>query len=141
MAIDGSSIGNGCMASMASLIWRRRAIPICWIVRRAPKGNFPQQMHLDIVNQVAMLLGAIIECPCQVILLGDAGFDGNELQQAYLSHGWDYVLKTGKDTLLADNPQWLPEKLFYALKKKRYSLFWVSISNWPGSGASSPPNR
>ena len=105
LAIDGSSIGKGCMALMVSLIWRRRAIPICWVVRQAPKGHFPEQMHLDVVNQVATLLDSIIECPCRVILLGDGEFDGNELQQACLGYGWEYVLKTGKDTLLADNPQ------------------------------------
>ena len=89
---------------MLSLVWRKRAIPICWLVRKASKGHFPQQMHVDLICQAARLLRDLLGAPCQVILLGDGEFDGNELQKACLDQGWDYVLRTAKDTLLADNP-------------------------------------
>ena len=104
-AIDGSGIGKDCSALMLSLIWRGRAIPICWMVRDAPKGHFSQQMHIDLVNELAQLLKDVLQCSCQIILLGDGEFDGTDLQQACLNHGWDYVLKTAKDTLIADNPE------------------------------------
>lgn len=105
LAIDGSTIGKDCMALMISIIWRRRAIPICWLVRSAPKGHFPQDMHVALINQVAQLIDSIIDCPCKVTLLGDGEFDGNDLQQACLGHDWDYVLKTSKNLLIADNPE------------------------------------
>lgn len=104
LAIDGSSIGKDNMALMLSLLWRKRAIPICWLVRKAPKGHFPEQMHVDLICQAAQLLKGLLEQPYHVTLLGDGEFDGNELQRACLDQGWDYVLKTAKDTLLADNP-------------------------------------
>lgn len=104
LAIDGSCVGKGCMALMVSLVWRKRAIPIFWVVRKAPKGHFPEHMHVAIIDQVAMLMDSILERDCRIILLGDAEFDGCELQQACLTHGWEYVLKTAKDTLVADNP-------------------------------------
>jgi len=34
LAIDGSCVGKGSMALMVSVIWRSRAIPICWVVRK-----------------------------------------------------------------------------------------------------------
>ena len=39
LAIDGSTMGNGCMCLMLSIIWRNRAIPICWIVRFKAKSS------------------------------------------------------------------------------------------------------
>jgi hypothetical protein len=105
LAIDGSAIGSKCMTLMVSIIWRGRAIPICWLVRQAPKGHFPQEMHVSLVEQVDALLKSIIQCPCRIVLLGDGEFDGTDLQQACLDQGWDYVLKTAKNTLMADNPQ------------------------------------
>ncbi len=105
VAIDGSTVGNGCMALMVSIIWRGRAIPVCWLVRSAPKGHFPQQMHVDLINKVAELFDTTIDNDCQITLLGDGEFDGTDLQQACLDNGWDYVLKTAKDTSIADNPE------------------------------------
>lgn len=104
LAIDGSGIGKDCSALMVSLIWRGRAIPICWLVRAAPKGHFPQKMHIDLINEVAKLLENLVPTHCQIILLGDGEFDGTDFQQTCLDHGWDYVLKTAKDTLISDNP-------------------------------------
>ena len=55
IAIDGSTVGSGCMCLMISLIWRSRGIPICWLVRKAPKGHFPEQMHLDIIEMNSLI--------------------------------------------------------------------------------------
>lgn len=104
LAIDGSGIGSKCSVLMISIIWRGRAIPVCWVVRQAPKGHFSQQMHVELINKVASLLNDIIPPHCQIVLLGDGEFDGWQLQLTCLEHGWDYVLKTAKDTLVADNP-------------------------------------
>lgn len=104
LAIDGSSVGKGCMALMISVLWRKRAIPICWVVRQAPKGQFPQAMHVDLIQQVAELLGDVLPPSCRVVLLGDAEFDGHGVQKTCTKYQWDYVLKTANNTLIADNP-------------------------------------
>ena len=105
LAVDGSTMGKGCMCLMVSAIWRNRAIPICWVVRKAPKGHFPQQMHVELVRMVDMLLKSVIEDNYRTVLLGDGEFDGSDLQQACLDFGWDYVFKTAKDNFIADNPE------------------------------------
>jgi len=103
LAIDGSTIGKDCMALMVSVIWRNRAIPIVWLVRQAPKGHFPEKMHLELINQLASLFKSIGVKNCPITLLGDGEFDGNDLQKDCLSQGWNYVCKTAKTTLIADN--------------------------------------
>lgn len=104
LAIDGSTVGKDCMALMVSLIWKKRAIPLCWVVRKAPKGHFPEQMHCDLLKAVATLLRPIVDSSCQIILLGDGEFDGTDLQAHCRKAQWKYVLRTAKDTLIADEP-------------------------------------
>ena len=105
LAIDGSTVGKDCMALMISILWRGRAIPICWLVRKAPKGHFPQHMHVALIQQLAELFQGMVPDKCRIILLGDGEFDGNDVQQSCKEFGWDYVFKTAKDTLIADNVQ------------------------------------
>lgn len=111
LAIDGSTMGNGCMCLMVSIIWRNRAIPICWIVRKAPKGHFPEQMHLDVIEMVKKLFDSVAISAdistknVEITLLGDGEFDGTQLQESCSNAGWNYVLKTAKNTLIADNPE------------------------------------
>ena len=105
IAIDGSGVGHKCSALMISVLWRNRAIPLCWAVRQAPKGHFSEQLHLDVIHTAAKILELVRRPSCQVILLGDGEFDGHLLQQACEQHHFKYVLKTAKDTLMADNAQ------------------------------------
>jgi len=105
LAIDGSGVGKDCMALMISAIWRGRAIPLTWLVRQAKKGHFPESMHLEVINSLAGLLEAIGLATAKITLVGDGEFDGKGLQQACLNHGWNYVVRTSKNTLIADNPE------------------------------------
>lgn len=105
LAIDGSGVGSESSALMISVIWRGRAIPVCWVVREAPKGHFPEQMHVDLIQQVAQLFEQIDLPDSRIVLLGDGEFDGIEVQKICLKNNWDFVLKTAKNTLIADNPE------------------------------------
>lgn len=40
LAIDGSSIGQGCVTLMLSVIYRGRALPLVWVVKTGKKGHF-----------------------------------------------------------------------------------------------------
>lgn len=129
LAIDGSGIGKDCSALMVSVLWRRRAIPLCWVVRDAPKGHFSEQTHLELLEQVAILLDSLLEAPCRIVLLGDGEFDSAALQQTCLARGWSYVLKTAKDTLIADNPEMEDASFFGHLApgKGEKSLFLPDV--------------
>lgn len=96
IVIDGSVVGNGCMALMVSLVHGKRSIPLAWLVRKQKKGHMSVELHIDILKQVAALLPSSPE----IILLGDGEFDSVELQELACSQGWNYVLRTAKNTLI-----------------------------------------
>ena len=83
---------------MVHVIYKGRALPLAWLVREGKKGHFPQQMHIDIVQQVQEL----IPPGADVVFLGDGEFDGTELQHTL--HGdeesgrWSYVCRTALTT-------------------------------------------
>ena len=98
LAIDGSTVGRGCVALMVSVIYKGRALPIAWLVREGKKGHFPEQMHIELIEQVKNLVPPGLE----VVLVGDGEFDGIDLQQTL--HGdeeegdWSYVCRTALNT-------------------------------------------
>ena len=102
LVMDGSVVGRGCMALMLSVLYQqgglKRALPLCWLVTKAPKGHFTQERHQGLLAQVAPLIPA----GRQVIFLGDGEFDGCGLLQDITAAGWHYVCRTAKNVLLAE---------------------------------------
>lgn len=96
LIIDGSTMGNGCMVLMASVVYSGRAIPIAWTVVVGRKGHLPEATHLELVAQVQR----VVPTWAEVTFMGDGEFDGIELQQAVVDAGWCYVCRTAKNTLL-----------------------------------------
>lgn len=98
-AIDGSTCGKGCMVLMVSLVYKKRAIPIIWLTRKAKKGHLPEEMHCQLIESLMQ----IAPPDCRKVLLGDGEFDGIGLQKLLDENGWEYVLRTRKDLLAAEN--------------------------------------
>jgi hypothetical protein len=97
-AIDGSTVGSGCMVLMFSIIYKNRAIPIVWDVYRRKKGHFTENVHVALLKE----LKKIVPDHTRVCILGDGEFDGCDWQSEISDAGWDYVLRTGKNTLVED---------------------------------------
>jgi hypothetical protein len=97
--IDGSEVGQGCITLMISLIFGHRALPITWLVVKGRKGHLSEQVHLDLLSQLA----AILPENCQAIFLGDGEFDGIELQAALQALNFRYVCRTAKNTQLYED--------------------------------------
>jgi len=98
LVIDGSDIGKNCAALMISVVWGKRALPLAWLVKSGHKGHFSVEHHLDLVKQLRSLLPS-----CErIILLGDGEFDSCELQEYAQQEGWQYVLRTAKNTVIED---------------------------------------
>jgi len=91
LVMDGSVVGRGCVALMLHVVYKGRALPLAWQVRKGKKGHFPEAMHIALVEQVQewIPLGA------SVVLLGDGEFDGTGLQHTLAEAGWSYVCRTG----------------------------------------------
>ena len=91
LIMDGSVVGRGCVALMLHVVYKGRALPLVWHVRKGKKGHFPEALHIALVEQVQewMPVGA------SVVLLGDGEFDGTGLQHTLAEAGWSYVCRTG----------------------------------------------
>lgn len=96
LAIDGSAVGQGCVALMANVIYQGRALPLAYVVVKAKKGHLSEQVHLDLLSQLYPLLPS----HCEVVLVGDGEFDGATLLSRVHSYGWAYVCRTATNSWL-----------------------------------------
>lgn len=101
VVFDGSTLGRESVVLMASVIYKKRALPIAWIVRSGKKGHFSADLHLELFEQ----LREIVPEQAQVVLLGDGEFDSVRLQEALSEASWQYVCRTAKDALLRDEAE------------------------------------
>src|SRR6266702_414534 len=95
LVMDGSGVGRGCTALMLHVVYKGRALPLAWRVRQAPKGHFPEELHIALVE----LISGLIPAGVQVVLLGDGEFDGTRLQQTLQQAGWSYACRTATSTV------------------------------------------
>jgi hypothetical protein len=91
LVMDGSVVGRGCVALMIHVVYKGRALPLAWLVRRGKKGHFPEDLHIALVEQVQELIAP----GAPVVVLGDGEFDGIGLQHTLQEAGWSYVCRTG----------------------------------------------
>jgi len=72
LAIDGSDVGRKCLALMVSVIYKKRALPIAWIVVKGNKDHLPEETHVRLLERVH----EIVPEGADVIFVGDGEFDG-----------------------------------------------------------------
>jgi hypothetical protein len=96
LVMDGSVVGRGCITLLLSVLYQRRALPLCWIVVKGAKGHFPQDSHCALVAQIQ----PFVPEGASVIFLGDGEFDGTELQATLQGYGWHYVCRTAGNILI-----------------------------------------
>jgi hypothetical protein len=96
LAIDGSEVGRQCMTLLVSVIYKKRALPIAWLVVRGTKGHLPEERHIALIERVHH----VIPDEADVIFVGDGEFDGIHLQTTVEAYGWEYVCRTAKNVLL-----------------------------------------
>jgi hypothetical protein len=113
LVIDGSVVGRGCIALMIHVVYKGRALPLCWLVRQGKKGHFPEDLHVALVEQVQEM----IPPGTSVVLLGDGEFDGIGLQQSLEEANWSYVCRTGCNlTATWDNVTFRLDTLGWCIK-------------------------
>src|SRR5262244_4246682 len=95
LVMDGSVVGRRCNALMIHVLYKGRALPLAWRVRQGPKGHFPEELHIALVE----LIRACLPEGAQVVFLGDGEFDGTALQATLNEAGWSYVCRTAMSTL------------------------------------------
>lgn len=102
LAMDGSEVGRNCLALMISVIYKKRALPLAWVVVTGSKGHFPEQTHVELLAQIK----AIIPDQADVIFLGDGEFDGLQLQAEIEAADWYYACRTAKNRWVCEEENW-----------------------------------
>lgn len=107
LAMDGSTVGRGCMALMVGVIYHKRAIPLAWIVYKGKKGHTSADHHITVLKQLLPLLPEGAE----VVLLGDGEYDTIEML-TWMTNctNWQYVVRTAKSNIITHG------ELQYALR-------------------------
>jgi Transposase DDE domain len=95
LVMDGRGVGRGCTALMIHVVYKGRALPLAWRVRQAPKGHFPEDLHIALVT----LISELIPAGTPGVLLGDGACDGTRLQQTLQEAGWSYACRTATSTV------------------------------------------
>jgi hypothetical protein len=113
LVMDGSQVGRGCMVLMVSVLYQKRALPLCWIVYKGKKGHTTAHRHIEALTKVLLLIPA----KAQIVLLGDAEYDTTEmLLWVKQQERWDFVLRTSPQIYVQEGSQSQPINA-YPLKK------------------------
>ena len=99
LAIDGSVVGKGCMCLMISLLYKNRALPLCWQVVKQAKGHMSEALHIELFEKVK----ALIPEDCTAIMLGDGEFDGTDWLAKLETATFKYVCRTAIDSVLIED--------------------------------------
>lgn len=91
LVMDGSQAGRGCMVLMVGVVYKKRALPIAWLVYKGKKGHTTAKRHIEALKKV----NALVPGTAKVILLGDAEYDTTEmLLWVQENTKWNYILRT-----------------------------------------------
>jgi hypothetical protein len=105
LVMDGSQAGRGCMVLMVGVLYKKRALPIAWVVYKGKKGHTTAQRHIQALEKVLPLIPA----GCEVVLLGDAEYDTTEmLVWVGEKTTWSYVLRTSPQIYVQDGQKSQP---------------------------------
>jgi len=91
LVMDASQVGRGCMVLMVGVVYKKRALPVVWLVYRGKKGHTTAARHIEVLEKLQQLIPAEAE----VVLLGDAEYDTTDmLLWLQAQTAWPYVLRT-----------------------------------------------
>ena len=113
LVMDASAAGRHCQALVVSVVYKKRALPLAWMVLRRSRGHFPEEAHLQLLKEVAFLLAH--NAPDRaVIFMGDAEFDSVPLLAQVCGLGWQFVCRTGPNILASEEGE-------------EFALSWLNV--------------
>lgn len=102
LVMDGSQVGRGCMVLMVGVVYKKRTLPIAWLVYEGKKGHTTAERHIEVLEKVKVLLPE----DAKVLLLGDAEYDTTEmLLWLQEKTTWNYVLRTSPQIYMSTELQ------------------------------------
>lgn len=126
LVMDGSQIGRGCMVLMISVLYKKRDLPLCWIVYKGKKGHTTAQRHIDALAKALPL----IPTDARVVLLGDAEYETTEmLLWVKQKPRWDFVLRTSPQIYVQEGSQSQPIGAYPLAKGQVFQRLQVGFTH------------
>jgi len=98
IAIDGSTVGRGCMTIMVGVVYKQRLLPLAWLTYRGKKGHTTAARHIELLQ----LLHPLIPTGGEVVLLGDAEYDTVDmLNWVENETEWCFVVRSAPQILIS----------------------------------------
>jgi len=103
--MDASQVGRGCMTLMVAVVYKKRAIPLTWIVYKGKKGHASAERHIEVLA----LLKAIVPAETELTLLGDGEYDTVDMLNWVKNvENWVYIVRSGSNIILSDKEKTYP---------------------------------
>lgn len=97
LTMDGSQVGRKCMVLMVAVVYRKRALPLTWLVYKGKKGHTTAERHKMALQQVS----TIVPPDAAVVLLGDAEYDTVAMLKWVIEEtAWLFVMRTAPNQLM-----------------------------------------
>lgn len=115
LVMDGSTIGRGCMVLMVCVIYRKRALPLAWVVYKGKKGHTTAERHIEVLRKVVPLIPK-----GEVVLLGDAEYDTVKMLDWVMDEtDWGFAMRTGPTIQVQQGQTWRSINSFEPSKSGR----------------------
>jgi hypothetical protein len=120
LAMDGSTVGRGCMVLMVGVVYRKRALPLAWVVYPSKKGHAPATVHVEVLRKVVPLIPAGAE----VVLLGDGEYDNPDMVAwVQTETDWSFVLRTAPNIQVQQGQTWRKVATFAKQQRSRVTAY------------------
>lgn len=119
LALDVSCVGRGCLALMIGIVYKGRLLPLIWEVAKGKKGHWSSARHVAFAKKAFELIGE----RDNVVILGDGEYDNVPfLRYVAEECGWNFVVRTAKNTLIGGGPY--AKQLKHELPVKEGETLW-----------------
>lgn len=136
LAMDATSVGRRCQALVMGVIYKKRLLPLSWLVYEGVKGHAKAEVHVQALQR----LQAMIPETSNVVLVADAEYDNVEvLNWLETNTNWGYAIRTAKNVRIqyTSGENLYDEKLENALAVEKDEL--VSMDGVQFTGQSYGP--
>jgi hypothetical protein len=125
LAMDGSTVGRGCMVLMVGVIYRKRALPLAWVVYKGKKGHASAAVHVKALQKVVPLIPEGAE----VVLLGDGEYDETEMVEwVQTQTNWDFALRTSPHINVRQGQIWRRVDTYSKQKGSLVTVYQVAFT-------------
>jgi len=122
LVIDSTKVGGKCICLMVSVLYKSRALPLCWIVYKGKKGHSSEATQLALLQTVKSLLPD----DQKVIILGDGEFDGSEVITWIKTQSqWQYVCRAANTCKIKSGTDWTALKDLSPAEGEE--AFWANV--------------